>query len=334
MRHALKTDPEVFEAVSVGAKTYEIRFNDRGFAVGDELQLLETTRTGADIAAGAPLEYTGREILKTVSHVLGGYGLADGWVILSFENAAPATCASPELPRQIVQDANRYQDIRQLAVKHTTVGSEGETARWVIEIPVLVSMHAGRSLDADVDQLRSQRGSAPAFPEVADPQALPAASEDLFDLIRNWAATPEGQRGNHARTIIDSVNKSHLAAWLQASALFSHPANNLQGPADPTAWQVLPKELTETMLDAAVKASNLKVLDRATLMWDLKTMYAAAVKAAPQPVPPGESTYERFLRSDLGKHCAAVSEMVKDWPAWKRDLWGPERTSPAKDSQA
>ena len=91
MNHILKTDPALFQAVLDGAKTYEIRFNDRGFAVGDELQLRETTHTGAEIAAGAPLEYTGREITKTVSHVLGGYGLAEGWVNLSFASPAPAS---------------------------------------------------------------------------------------------------------------------------------------------------------------------------------------------------------------------------------------------------
>jgi hypothetical protein len=91
-RHELKTDPAVFAAVLAGEKTHEIRKNDRGFAVGDDLLLRETTHTGAEIAAGAPLEYTGRTILCTVSHILTGYGLLDGWCILSIaRRAAPAT---------------------------------------------------------------------------------------------------------------------------------------------------------------------------------------------------------------------------------------------------
>lgn len=94
MLHILKTDPAVFQADIDGTKTYEIRFNDRGYSVGDELLLRETTHTGAEIAAGAALEYTGREVTKTVSHVLSGYGLADGWVILSFASPAPAAPAS------------------------------------------------------------------------------------------------------------------------------------------------------------------------------------------------------------------------------------------------
>lgn len=37
--HELKTWPEYFEAIKRGAKTFEIRKNDRNFAVGDVLLL-------------------------------------------------------------------------------------------------------------------------------------------------------------------------------------------------------------------------------------------------------------------------------------------------------
>ncbi len=82
--HELKTDPLVFEAVNSGAKTHEIRLNDRGFAVGDKLVLRETESCGAHMALGAPLVYTGRTAERTVSHIQTGYGLASGWCILSF----------------------------------------------------------------------------------------------------------------------------------------------------------------------------------------------------------------------------------------------------------
>lgn len=96
--HILKTDPEVFQAVLSGAKTFEIRLNDRGYAVGDVLGLRETKHTGAEMQAGAPLEYTGRECQRFVSHVLTGYGLADGWCCLSFDlpNAGGASAPVAE----------------------------------------------------------------------------------------------------------------------------------------------------------------------------------------------------------------------------------------------
>jgi hypothetical protein len=85
--HKLKTDSEVFKAVAEERKTFEIRLNDRNYQVGDKLDLLETVSTGAEMAEGAPLEYTGGQVWVTVTHILHGpiYGLADGWVIMSIK---------------------------------------------------------------------------------------------------------------------------------------------------------------------------------------------------------------------------------------------------------
>lgn len=80
--HELKTDSEVFQAVVEGRKTFEIRFNDRDFKVGDELVLLETIHTGEQMKQGKPLLFSGNKLRKKVSYVLSGYGLQDGWVIL------------------------------------------------------------------------------------------------------------------------------------------------------------------------------------------------------------------------------------------------------------
>lgn len=81
--HELKTDPTLFQAVWENFKTCEIRYNDRGYRVGDFLVLRETTYTGAEMALGLPLRYTGRRIEARVTHVLQGYGIQEGWVMLS-----------------------------------------------------------------------------------------------------------------------------------------------------------------------------------------------------------------------------------------------------------
>lgn len=113
--HDLKTDPEVFAAVLLGAKTHEIRLNDRGFAVGDTLLLRETASTGAEMAAGAPLEYTGRTARRIVSHVLTGYGLQDGWCILSF--AGPAAQAD-EVRDAVIELQNAYGALERIEEQH------------------------------------------------------------------------------------------------------------------------------------------------------------------------------------------------------------------------
>lgn len=85
--HELKTDPGVFQAVYQGTKTYELRKADRDFAIDDRLLLRETRFTGEQMRNGAPLEYTGRQHIAKITHILSGpiYGLAEGWVILSLE---------------------------------------------------------------------------------------------------------------------------------------------------------------------------------------------------------------------------------------------------------
>lgn len=85
--HTLKTDRDVFQAVQAELKLFEIRFDDRGFQVGDRLELLETVSTGAEMAAGAPLEFTGAKVSMVVIHIMRGpvYGLMQGWVLLSIK---------------------------------------------------------------------------------------------------------------------------------------------------------------------------------------------------------------------------------------------------------
>jgi hypothetical protein len=82
--HELKSWPDFFEPVFNGSKTFELRVDDRHFAVGDVLHLREW-----DDRAG---KYTGRELRRTITCVLAGIGggaiapvrgLSRGYAILS-----------------------------------------------------------------------------------------------------------------------------------------------------------------------------------------------------------------------------------------------------------
>lgn len=81
--HKLKTDPDSYCQMTSQIKKYELRFDDRKFKCGDELQLEETRYSSEEMKAGKPLEYTGRIAVRRVDWILKGYGLLPGWVILS-----------------------------------------------------------------------------------------------------------------------------------------------------------------------------------------------------------------------------------------------------------
>jgi hypothetical protein len=93
--HTLKTDPHVFDATAAGAKTFEIRIDDRGFRVGEKMVLRRTRYSGHQMTTfGKPLEYTGEEITVKITHIQRGYGIADGWVGLS--HSRPMLSAAKE----------------------------------------------------------------------------------------------------------------------------------------------------------------------------------------------------------------------------------------------
>lgn len=78
MVHELKIAPEWYELVSSGIKKFEIRFDDRGFKVGDTLVLKEF-----DLKNKAANRYTGREYKTKIEYIYNDkLGLLNGYVIL------------------------------------------------------------------------------------------------------------------------------------------------------------------------------------------------------------------------------------------------------------
>ena len=94
--HGLKTLPVYFDAVDSGAKTFEIRNNDRDFQTGDWLELREFDPQLVTVPApwsppGMPQEpshdgYTGRVLKASVTYVFHdtweNFGLKKGYVVL------------------------------------------------------------------------------------------------------------------------------------------------------------------------------------------------------------------------------------------------------------
>lgn len=75
--HNLKILPKYYMAVEKKIKTFEIRFNDRNFKVGDILHLQE--HCGG--------EYTGREIIKEVCYMIDNPEYCkEGFVVLGIKD--------------------------------------------------------------------------------------------------------------------------------------------------------------------------------------------------------------------------------------------------------
>lgn len=73
MVHELKLSSKHFDSVRDGSKAFELRFDDRNYAVGDILVLREFENR----------KYTGRVCWREVTYKLCGYqGLQPGWCIL------------------------------------------------------------------------------------------------------------------------------------------------------------------------------------------------------------------------------------------------------------
>lgn len=78
--HELKTWPEMFQPVLDGTKNADFRRDDRGFQVGDRLELREYVPETN--------KYTGRLIHLRITHILRSdprIGLPFGYAMLSFE---------------------------------------------------------------------------------------------------------------------------------------------------------------------------------------------------------------------------------------------------------
>ena len=74
--HYIKIHPKHFIDVDNGIKTFEIRFNDRNYKVGDILHLREYNG----------VEYTGRELIREVCYMIDSHEFCkDGFVVLGLK---------------------------------------------------------------------------------------------------------------------------------------------------------------------------------------------------------------------------------------------------------
>jgi len=74
--HDLKIRPEYYSAIADGTKTFEVRYNDRGFQVNDILRLREHTGEA----------YTGRVVEAVVTYLLDDKNYCkEGYVVMAIK---------------------------------------------------------------------------------------------------------------------------------------------------------------------------------------------------------------------------------------------------------
>lgn len=79
MTHQLKCWPEYYSMIAEGIKTFDLRKNDRGFKVGQQIQFEEWSPNLK--------EYSGRVTQRRIVYILENFtGLLPGYCILGLES--------------------------------------------------------------------------------------------------------------------------------------------------------------------------------------------------------------------------------------------------------
>jgi hypothetical protein len=77
--HRVKSWPEFFDAISLGVKTFDLRKDDRGYQVGDNIQFEEFN--------GVLSKYTGKTATRRIIYILRNFdGLMPGYCILGISS--------------------------------------------------------------------------------------------------------------------------------------------------------------------------------------------------------------------------------------------------------
>ena len=90
MTHYIKIEKSFADAVLCGDKTFEIRKNDRGYQKGDYIQFIPMDGLSKDIFH--PL----KDKVYTITYVMNGYGLENGYVVFGIKELAVCTLGREE----------------------------------------------------------------------------------------------------------------------------------------------------------------------------------------------------------------------------------------------
>lgn len=247
--HRLKIYPEHFSAVLTGVKRAELRKNDRNYRVGDILHLMETPKGSSST--------TGEFVNAVVTHIADVSDWLPGYVLLSIQR----------------ESLERRERDKQEPVGYTYnrgINCEIVAADLNTDCPCGIDLYA-----------------APPAPVV--PETLLSAMEEVLRISdRQHDAWDKAKAAVSAcrATMIKQPSSIQTSDSAASGAEIKKPASNgqsfgnskqLNSPAVPDGWIMVPKEPTKEMTDA--------VLGRACFTRDgsgAKYIYQTMLAAAPK----------------------------------------------------
>lgn len=80
MTHEIKIEKPYADAVLSGDKTFEVRYDDRGYQKGDEIEF-----TVIDSKDNSPITHPLDGRIFYITYVLHGWGIKDGWCVFGIK---------------------------------------------------------------------------------------------------------------------------------------------------------------------------------------------------------------------------------------------------------
>ena len=172
--HELKTESKYFARVLDGTKTFEIRRNDRGFAVGDVLILKEIDEMG---------EETGRAAAVRVAFIT-DFAQQEGFVVMSIEPTLPLEIPDPG------QQAKKPRDTQPF-LQGSFLGEPNKADDWGSLIELELELDAVTTgLSAEGYRLQSQKLHHSLTGTVGRPGGAKGSAQEQED-----APSPEEDQG-------------------------------------------------------------------------------------------------------------------------------------------
>lgn len=229
--HELKCWPEFYREIESGLKTFEIRKDDRNFHYGDVLWLREWRRVRIVDGTGEG-EYTGREMRRSVTFVLSGFGLQPGFVCMALA------------PPQAADAVDRVVDFSDVGPRAPHSSALADPTTGVGEVAALLAPQEAKLKTDDVGDVVCQHGTAMdvhccnchsgfVFDMAHEcPPTLADAAEMLWVVLANVSGGDWTKQSPEWQEAAARYRDQYFAALSASSALLAPPPRRAEHEED------------------------------------------------------------------------------------------------------